>query len=307
MIGAGGGLGRNVVDAAHKAKHRVVALVRDPERADLPPEVDTIVGDATRIDDLVRAMTGADAAMFCVMPRFAAWLTEFPSLLECGIVAARRTDSRLVFPANVWIFGPGRPGERVSETRAPSPTSRRGRLRAEMEQRIREAGIRHAILRLPEFYGPRVLTLTARIFRAALSGRSMLWPGPIDLPVEFVFMPDAASALLAVGTARDCDAGDFHLPGAETTVRQFADVVLKAAGRRTRMIAVPRWLLSAGGAFHPTIRGVADIAHLWTDPILLEGAKYASRFGPPPVTPLADAVGMTMAWHRAHPDLRLQA
>ena len=74
VLGAGGGLGRNVVDAARAAKHDVVALVRDPKRAELPDDVTTLVGDATRVDDVVRAMTGADATMFCVNPALATWL-----------------------------------------------------------------------------------------------------------------------------------------------------------------------------------------------------------------------------------------
>lgn len=306
VLGAGGGLGRNVVDAACAAGHDVVALVRDPKRAALPPEVTTIVGDALRADDVARAMAGADATMFCVMPSFAAWLTEFRPLLACAIAAARKTNTRLVYPGNVWIYGPGRAGEFVGEARRPSPTSQRGKLRAAMELDIREAGIRHAIVRLPEFYGPSVVTLTARLFRSALSGRLALWPGPLDLPVEFVYMPDAARALVSVATADDCDAANFHLPGARTTVRRFAGLVFEAAGREPRLLSVPRWLLSAIGAFDATARGAADIGHLWTRPILLDGTAFERRFGAIPVTPLADAIAVTMAWHRAHPDLRLQ-
>jgi hypothetical protein len=32
-----------------------------------------------------------------------------------------------------------------------------------MEQQIRAAGIRYAMVRLPEFYGPSVVSLTARV------------------------------------------------------------------------------------------------------------------------------------------------
>ena len=156
VLGAGGGLGRNVVDAARAAKHDVVALVRDLKRAELPDDVTTVVGDATRVDDLARAMTGADATMFCVNPPLATWLTTFRPLLERAIAAARQTNTRLVFPANVWIYGPGRAGELVADSRVPSPTSQRGKLRAEMERQIRAAGIRYAMVRLPEFYGPSV-------------------------------------------------------------------------------------------------------------------------------------------------------
>ena len=115
VLGVGGGLGRNVVNAARAAKHDVIALVRDPKRAALPDDVTSVVGDATRVDDVARAMTGADAAMFCVNPPFATWLTTFRPLLECAIAAARQTDGRLVFPANVWIYGAGRVDELIAE------------------------------------------------------------------------------------------------------------------------------------------------------------------------------------------------
>jgi NAD(P)H-binding len=187
VLGAGGGLGRNVVDAARAAKHDVVALVRDPKRAELPDDVTTVVGDATHVDVVVRAMAGADATMFCVNPPFATWLTTFPPLLACAIAAARKTNTRLVFPANVWIYGPGRAGELVAETRAPAPTSQRGKLRAEMEQQIRAAGIRYAIVRLPESYGPNVVSVPAPVFQAALADRRALWPGSLDVAVELVY------------------------------------------------------------------------------------------------------------------------
>jgi hypothetical protein len=81
--------------------------------------------------------------------------------------------------------------------------------------------------------------------------------------------------------------------------------VYRAAGRKPRVFAVPRWVLSAGGVFDATLRGVADFSHLWTHPILLDGTKYTARFGAIPRTPLADAIATTLAWHRAHPELRL--
>lgn len=299
VLGAGGGLGRNVVDAALAAGHDVVALVRDPKRAELPPGVTTAIGDATAVDDVARAIDGTAAAMFCVNPPFKSWLTAFPPLLDTAIEAARRTGTRLVFPANVWVFGPGR-GDLVDESRAPSPTSKRGTLRAAMERKLREAGIHYAIVRLPEFYGPSVVTLTAYPFRAALAGKRAWWPGTLDVEIELVYMPDAGRALVAVAAAADCDGKVFHLPGVRTTPRRF---IAEISARTPRPIA--RWLLSVAGLFDGTIRGAADIAHLWTDPILLDGSRYRARFGDVPLTPLTEAVATTMAWHRAHPPLKL--
>jgi nucleoside-diphosphate-sugar epimerase len=306
VLGAGGGLGRNVVDTALAEGHDVVALVRDPKKAELPDDVTAVIGDATRLDDVVGAMTGASATMFCVNPPFGTWLTTFRPLLDCAIAGARQTNTRLVFPANVWIYGPGRANELIDESRTASPTSQRGKLRAEMEQRIRAAGIRYAMVRLPEFFGPSVVSLTARVFRAALANRHALWPGPLDIETEFVYMPDAARALVEVGTAANCDAVVFHLPGVRTTPRRFIELVYQAAGRNLRALGIPPWLLSALGAFDATARGAADIAHLWSHPILLDGRRYTAQFGVVPLTPLPEAIMATLAWHRAHPELRLQ-
>jgi nucleoside-diphosphate-sugar epimerase len=298
VLGAGGGIGRNVLDAARAAGHEVVALVRDDKRAELPDGVTTVVGDAARVDDLARAMTGADATVFCVNPPLATWLTTFLPLLESAVTAARQTKTRLVFPANVWIYGPGHAGEIVAESRTPSPTSQRGKLRADMERRIRAAGIRYAMVRLPEFYGPRANSLPTRVFLAALADRRALWPGPLDVAIELVYMHDAARALLEVATAADCGETIFHLPGTRTTPRQFVEAVYQAAGCKSRVFGVPRWLLSALGVFDATASAAADFSHLWTHPILLDGTAYTTRFGAIPRTPLADAIAATLAWHR---------
>ena len=68
-----------------------------------------------------------------------------------------------------------------------------------------------------------------------------------------------------------------------------------------------RWLLSVGSVFDANLRGVTDISHVWSQPILLDGTKYTTRFGAIPLTPLADAIATTFAWHRAHPQLQLNA
>lgn len=305
ILGAGGGLGRNVVDAAIAAGHEVVALVRDAKRADLPAGVRTVLGDATIADDVARATEGSGAAMYCVNPPLETWLTTFRPLLDAAIEGVKRGGARLVFPANVWIYGRGGAGP-VDEARAASPTSKRGWLRAELEQRIRDAGIRYALLRLPEFYGPSVTTLTARPFRAAMTGKRAVWPGRLDAPIELVYMPDAARAMVELGVGPGCDADVFHLPGAPTTARAFIEQVYVASGAKPRVSRVPPWVLRVAGVFDGTLRAVADIGHLWTHPILLDGAKYSARFGAIPRTPLADAIVATLAWHRARPELRLQ-
>jgi hypothetical protein len=89
----------------------------------------------------------------------------------------------------VWIYGPGPRGEFVAGAQAPTLTSQRGKLRADMGQQLRVLGVRYAMVRLAEFYGPSVNSWTTRVFRAGLSNRRSLWPGPLDVAIELVNMP----------------------------------------------------------------------------------------------------------------------
>jgi nucleoside-diphosphate-sugar epimerase len=299
-------LGRIVVDAALRAQHQVRTFVRDPKGAALPADVAVVVGDARRADEIQNALAGTDVAFFCVNPRFSRWAEEFPPLLEAAILACRATAARLVFPANVWVYGPGSPHAVVDERRPLSPTSKRGILRARMETNIKTSGARYTLVRLPELYGPHVVSLTARIFQSVLRHKPVLWPGPLDIEVELVYIADGAKAMVEAGCADGVDGETFHISGGRTTPRRFIDTVCAATGIFPRVTDVPKLALRIAGAFNSTIRGAADIAHLWTDPILLDGRKYAARFGDVPQTPYEVGVRETLDWHRANPNLVLQ-
>ncbi|MFW5918352.1 MAG: complex I NDUFA9 subunit family protein [Haloferacaceae archaeon] len=61
VAGGNGFIGTNLCAELHDRGHDVTALARDPERADLPGEVDTAVGDVTAADSLSEPVEGQDA------------------------------------------------------------------------------------------------------------------------------------------------------------------------------------------------------------------------------------------------------
>jgi hypothetical protein len=119
-------------------------------------------------------------------------------------------------------------------------------------------------------------------------------------------MPDAAEALVGVGSADGTDRAVFHVPGVRTTPRDFIGAVYEAVGARPAAFAVPGFVLKLAGLVSASARAAADVAHLWTSPVLLDGSKYVSRFGRVPQTPYAEGIARTVAWHRSVPNLVLQ-
>ncbi|MBA2539702.1 MAG: NAD(P)H-binding protein [Deltaproteobacteria bacterium] len=154
VTGAGGGLGSNVVRAAVGRGHAVRALVRDPEKAKLPEGVTAIRGDALDVDAMRRAAEGCAAVFHLANVVIGKdWIPVTARLLDAAIAACASSGARLVFPANVWVFGRGVPGRLIDETAPHAACSKMGRARVAKENAIRAAKIRWTMIRLPEFYG----------------------------------------------------------------------------------------------------------------------------------------------------------
>lgn len=64
VVGATGSIGRYVVAEAIAAGYTTRALVRDPDRAQLPAAVEVVIGDVTRPETLATAVAGVDAIVF---------------------------------------------------------------------------------------------------------------------------------------------------------------------------------------------------------------------------------------------------
>jgi nucleoside-diphosphate-sugar epimerase len=297
--GATGALGYSTTLEAQTAGHRVRVLARNPASPLIPAGVDVVKGTAESVEDLRRAADSCEAVFYCLNVPITEWEMKMKALLTNALAACKAAGARLVFPGNVWVFGDGVPWEKVGESRPLAPSSKKGRLRARLERMLAESGARYTIVRLPEFYGPNVSNpLMGSPFEAALAGRTINWlGGHLDVRVEYVYMPDAAKAMVEAGTAEGVDGETFHVPGGETTPREFWGEVAKIAGAGSRVRAVPTWALKAFGLFKGEAREFADILHLWSDPVLLEGAKYEARFGRVPRTPYAEGIRRTLAWY----------
>ena len=300
VIGATGALGYSTVRKALHAGHEVRVLVRSPNKLRRLPfgsEVEVRVGDAQEAAAVREAVAGCAAIFYCLNVPITRWGTKLVPLLQNALEACRTAGARMVFPGNVWVFGKGVAGHRVAETQDFAPCSRKGRIRVQQERTLQNSGVRYTIVRLPEFYGPNVSNkLMGAPFVRALRGKPLWWlGGRLDVPVEYVFIEDAARAMVEAGLAESVDGETFHVPGhSVTTPGAFFREVARAAGSGAPVRALPPFLVRCAGLFHAEARELTDILHLWSDPILLDGTKYQKRFGRIPRTPYHEGIRRTL-------------
>jgi hypothetical protein len=105
--------------------------------------------------------------------------------------------------------------------------------------------------------------------------------------------------LATLGSDERAVGGVWHLPGPETvTTRALLELVAGEVGHPVGVRSAPKLAMRALGRFNPMMRELAEMSYEFDEPFVLDTTKYQTTFGPAG-TPLATAVGTTVAWYQS--------
>jgi nucleoside-diphosphate-sugar epimerase len=301
ILGAAGRLGDASATAFLEAGWRVRGLVRGRKGAQLHPDVEWIEADAEDRAALVAACSGAAVVLNALNPDYTAWDEKLMPLAHNVIAACEASGATQLLPGNVYNFGYGvRPG--MAEDMAQTPSTPKARVRIAMEdlfrRRAAEVGVQTLVLRAGDFYGGRRPGGWLDMFILGKLRRGIFtWPGPMDVPHAFAYLPDLARGFVALAEVRrDRPAFDcFHFPGHTLTGTEMLSATERAVGHGLAVKHVAWTLMKAGGLFVPILREVAAMSYLWRKPHSLDGAKLAATVGVLPSTEPVDAIRQAVA------------
>ncbi len=281
---------RQLVERGHRV--RIARRSADPSPIAGAEAIRLDVRDA---DAVAKATEGAAVVYSCVNPLYHQWGEMLLPMVRGITGGTRRSGARLVALDCLYMYGDT---AHMTETSPVAPVSRKGALRAEAGELLLESGA--AIGRAADFFGPHtpLSMLGEHFFSRVLRGKSAQVFGDPDQVHSYSYVPDVATALVALG-ARTDTAGVWMLPvqPAETTravIARFA----RALDREIRVSAVPTWLLRTVGVFSPTMREIAEMTYQWKQPYVLDDARIRRELGLAP-TPWQDAIDATIAWARS--------
>jgi len=302
VIGATGSFGAHAVAALIKHGWTIRALARDPVGAAIKlgqrTPIDWVKGDAMDRASVVAAATGVQLIVHAANPpAYRNWKGVVPPMNENAIAAAKASGARLVIPGNVYNFAPDA-GPAIGEDAPQAPVTRKGKIRVEMERRLREAserdGVRVLILRAGDFFGPAApnsaLSWLAQKRRGRITG--VYSPGPVAH--AFAYMPDLGETL-----ARLVDADErlgayevFHFRGQWLqSGDELGQSIRRVTGQPKLPISRFPWLVVRLAApFNETFRELLEMRYLWQRPIGLDNARLVRFLGEEPHTPLDAAL-----------------
>ncbi len=307
VLGATGGLGGAVARALLAAGWQVRALTRDAQRArQQRPDLAAIEwrsGDATRAEDVIAAAQGARLILHGVNPpRYQRWRELAIPMLANSIRAAGRSGARLIFPGNVYNYGPDA-WPLVDESAPQHPPSDKGAVRVAMEQMLREgatAGARALVVRAGDFFGGYAPSswFASAIVKPGQAVRSVRFPGTGQAGHAWAYLPDLAQAIVQLGEREGSlpDFDTFHF-GGHWTKRgiEMAEAIGRAAGRPGIAVRHLPWgPLRLGAPFSGFAREILEMRYLWEVGIRLDNRKLVSTLGAEPHTPMDAAVRQSL-------------
>jgi nucleoside-diphosphate-sugar epimerase len=301
VVGCNGPLGVEVMERLTARGERVRGLCRSG-RAAAPPGAEVLAVDAADREAMVRAAAGAEVIHACVGVDYPRWRELWPPIVEGLLAAAAASGAALLFGDNLYAYGPQ--NWPLREDLPGTTLGVKPALRARLTERMLAAHARGearvALVRASDFYGPRVRQswLGERVFARLLAGRPASLVGGADQPHAFTYLPDFATAMLAVADAPDALGGIWHVPNAPAlTLREAVTRIAALAGTEPRVQVLPWPLLRLLGLVVPVFRELAEMKFQWDRPYLVDHAKFAARFGEL-ATPLDEGLAATVSWYR---------
>ena len=307
VIGATGGIGGEVAHALIAHGWQVRGLTRDPSRAQASTAwigpMEWVVGDAMTAADVIAAANGAQIIFHGANPPgYRNWRGLALPMLKSSIAAAKASGARLILPGNVYNFGPDA-GAVVTETSPQHPTTRKGKVRVEMEQLLEAAakdGVRSLVVRAGDFFGPHQLMSWFKdgIIRPGKPLTSITYPGMLDVSHAWAYLPDLAETISRLA---DIEATlpafqSVHFSGQwlERGI-EIAESIRRVVGNPALPVKRLPWIVFYLAApFVTFMREALEMRYLWQTPLRLDNTKLVALIGPEPHTPLDVAVCETL-------------
>src|SRR5258707_2138172 len=292
--GTTGFLGSVIADRRGGRGDTVVALVRDPAKAELLRKAgrDVVVGDLADPDALKRGCDGCDAVIHA------------GAIYEVGISVPRRTDMyeanvkgtervldaalavgvpKVVHVSSIVVFG-NTMGKTVDETyrRGEGFTSYYDETKT-LAHRVAEGfsakGLPVVIAQPGQIYGPGDHSGIGAIFRRAAAGKLPVLPTG-DLGLNLVHVDDVAGGIVML-LDRGRPGQAYVLGGEQARLRDAVRIMARLAGKPAPRLQVPMAILRFAARIRPdvaeVVRSTVGVTFWATDPKARAELGYVPR------------------------------
>src|SRR6202163_1675820 len=298
ILGAGGAIANELVGEVARNGESIRLVSRNPKLVTGATEI--VAADLTILDDTVRAVAGSRVAFPVVGLKYdlKVWQELWPRIMHNAIEACKRSNARLVFFDNVYMYG--KVDGVMTEETPFRPCSKKGEIRAEIAtmllDEIKAGTVTALIARCADFYGPHARTgiPNVLVFDNFAKNAKAMWLGKDSMPHSLTFTLDAARGLALLADSEIAWNQTWHVPTATDppTGKQFIELAANAFGVQPRYRVLTRPMVWGVGLFDPIVRETYEMLYQYESDYIFDSSKFTKTFGVVPIS-YADGVRRT--------------
>lgn len=303
LLGATGAIGESIAAELRKRNQGYRAVGRDRASLDRAfgsdPLAEIVVWNPDDASSVKTALRGMDAAVYLVGVPYNHFELH-PVLMKQTLDGAIAEGvGQMLLVGTVYPYGRAQQTP-AREDHPREPHTFKGKMRKQQEDLLLEADaagkIRGTVLRLPDFYGPRVKnSFLDSVFNAAAKGGTANLIAPIDRPHQFVYVPDVGPVVLDLLRHPEAHGRWWHLGGDGTaSMQEIVAMVGQLAGKPIKARAVGLGMLRVIGLFQPIMRELVEMNYLLTDPFIMDDSALSALLGNVKKTPLKEGLRQSL-------------
>jgi nucleoside-diphosphate-sugar epimerase len=302
LLGATGSLGRAMGGLLGESGRKYRAVSRSQMGLQVrfggDPLAEPMVWDPEEPSSILRALESIDTAVY--LAGVPVWAFEKHIPLTRRVVEAARAAKvrRLLLVSSTWAYGAPQ-AKMATEAHPLRPLTGKGRIRREQEEFVlaQHGELETAVLRAGDFYGPYVeASYLWSAFKAAKNGTHAQLMSPVDLPHEFVYVPDAARTIVRMVDGGAIWGRAWNLGGAGvTTVRAMTEAIFAEAGKAANYEIPPPWKMRIVAMMNPYVREMREMQYLLETPVLLDDTALGEALGGLDKTPYPEGIRHTLS------------
>ncbi len=292
ILGSGGTIGTDLASVLTQHTSQIKLVSRNPKKinaSDILFSADLL--DAAQVN---KAVEGSEICYLTVGLDYniKVWREKWPNLIKNVVEACIQHKSKLVFFDNIYAIG-GDNVKHITETSPISPTSRKGEVRASVDnyilEQIEKGKLEAIIARSPDFFGPvkkensALLTL---VYDNLVKGKTAKWFCNANVIHSMGYAPELAKGTALLGNSPDTWNQVWNLPVDDTalTGKEWVKLFADEMGTSDKVQAYPNWVITMMGLFIPIFKELSEMLYQFDRPYYFDASKFVKRFNYTPIT-----------------------
>jgi nucleoside-diphosphate-sugar epimerase len=225
------------------------------------------------------------------------WERDWPVVMENVISACEKSNSKLIFLDNIYMYGPIPLNVPFDESHPRSPSSKKGKVRKEISEMVVQAHkhnrIKAIVARAADFYGPNVTNcaLYPSYIENIINNKNPQSLAKLKVRHTYSYIPDIAKALVLLASEESCYGEVWHLPVSEAiTITETTILINKILKTNYQVSYLPSLMRKALSLFIPALAELSEMMYQFDYDYIMSYDKFKKKFPDFKETPMEEGL-----------------